>query len=544
VTESPVPAPHVSEVFADALSGVQLSPRNPLAPMLERSGVYRLTDQSPSEDVRDACERLKAESVTAALDPTDRATLGKAVLDAFAAAGVRHAGPIFRAVLGEVIAPGESRTSDSGTAPLTLTDDEPAAELVAGATLLDDTTALVGRHIVLTPAKARAIALWVAAAYMIDALQLMPMLLVTAPTMRAGKTTLLTLLGAIVPRALAASNLTGAVLARAIATYRPTLLADEADTWLTDEASELRGILNAGHTRATAYILRCAPETHEPQRIPCFGARVLAMIRRPPATISDRAIAIALQRKRADEPVQRMRLDRLHAEHAPLRRQWRRWADDHLAALRDLDPPVPAELHDRAADNWRPLLAVADLAGAWWPARARAAALELSGGEEAEETATIDLLRDIRDVFEERGVDVLASSDLASALVAMTDRPWAEWSHGRPLTAAKLARQLATFSIAPHVQRIGTKTPRAYRRAAFEDAWARYPPPNRNTATTPTNTGVDPRFPEVQQKIDVALPNRAIQPMNTDGCCTVALSDADPAPKRTSGAADLEDGLF
>ena len=32
--------------------------------------------------------------------------------------------------------------------------------------------------------------------------------------------------------------------------------------------------------------------------------------------------------------------------------------------LRVADPPVPAELHDRAADNWRPLLAIADAAGA------------------------------------------------------------------------------------------------------------------------------------------------------------------------------------
>ena len=78
----------------------------------------------------------------------------------------------------------------------------------------------------------------------------------------------------MVPRALATSSLTGASLARVIAMHRPTLLADEADTWLTDESSELRGIMCAGHTRATAYILRCAADkAHEPQIIPCFGAR-------------------------------------------------------------------------------------------------------------------------------------------------------------------------------------------------------------------------------------------------------------------------------
>ena len=184
-----------------------------------------------------------------------------------------------------------------------------------------------------------AVALWIAAAYVIEALALMPLLLITAPTMRAGKTTLLTLLGAIVPRALATSNLTGAVLARAIAMHRPTLLADEADTWLTDEASELRGIMNAGHTRATAYVLRCAAETHDPQLIPCFGARVLAMIRTPPTTVLDRAIVIPLRRKRPDETVDRMRLDRLHNNLRPLRQEWRRWADDNLGGFGQLIRP-------------------------------------------------------------------------------------------------------------------------------------------------------------------------------------------------------------
>jgi hypothetical protein len=38
--------------------------------------------------------------------------------------------------------------------------------------------------------------------------------------------------------------------------------------------------------------------------------------------------------------VTRLRIDRLHDEHARLRQQWRRRADDHLDALRD--PPRAA----------------------------------------------------------------------------------------------------------------------------------------------------------------------------------------------------------
>ena len=40
-----------------------------------------------------------------------------------------------------------------------------------------------------------------------------------------------------------------------------------------------------------------------------------------------------------------------------------RWALDHLAKLRAADPQIPTALNDRAADNWRILLVIADEAG-------------------------------------------------------------------------------------------------------------------------------------------------------------------------------------
>jgi len=49
-----------------------------------------------------------------------------------------------------------------------------------------------------------------------------------------------------------------------------------------------------------------------------------------------------------------------------------RWRDHNLKALTAADPAVPDTLNDRAADNWRPLLAVADRAGGEWPKGARA----------------------------------------------------------------------------------------------------------------------------------------------------------------------------
>jgi putative DNA primase/helicase len=505
------------------LASVRLTDRAPLNALLADAGLHDLTRASPAEDLRDALESLNGAVGAACLDATDRATLIKLVLDTLAERKIKHAHPVVRATLADR-APAKPKASHAGLIT-TLADDEPAAAPVNGAALLDDTATIIRRHVILSPPQADAIALWIAAAYVIDALVLMPILLVTAPTMRSGKTTLLTLLGALVPRALAASNLTGAVLARAIATFRPTLLADEADTWLTNDASELRGIMNAGHTRATAYVLRCAPDSHEPTLIPCFGPRVIAMIRRPPATIADRSIAIDLRRKRPDESVTRFRLDRLQDQHGGVRRQWRRWATDHEDAIRDTDPSIPAELNDRAADNWRPLLGIADLIQGDWPGRARAAARKLSSEPELDDSTSVALLHDVRAVFEAAGaVTMLPSAALTEALVAMPDCPWAEWSSGRPMTAIKLAARLKPFGLRPRKVRVGPRTVNAYVMADFLDAWARYLPTNSEQSEQPHDSGRCSDLPDSEQTAHVPTPATRNESMFIESVPTVPTS--------------------
>src|SRR5690606_13583832 len=119
-----------------------------------------------------------------------------------------------------------------------------------------------------------------------------------------------------------------------------------------------------------------------------------------------------------------------------LRRKAARWARDQAATLADADPDVPAELHDRATDNWRPLVAIADAAGGDWPSRARRAARFLSGAADpADEGPAVQLLADLRALFEARGVDRLASAEIVETLATLEDRPWPEWKAGRPITA-------------------------------------------------------------------------------------------------------------
>ena len=132
---------------------------------------------------------------------------------------------------------------------------------------------------------------------------------------------------------------------------------------------------------------------------------------------------------------------------------------------------MPAQLHDRAADNWRPLLAIADAAGGEWPERAREAAVALSAGGDAEGRREM-LLADIRQMFAERGnPDWIATKAIIEALVGMDERPWSEASRGKPINPQALRSLLEPFKV---FSSSNGKDARGYKREAFAEAWARY----------------------------------------------------------------------
>ena len=296
-------------------------------------------------------------------------------------------------------------------------------------------------------------------------------------TKRCGKTVLLIVLGALVPRRLFASNVTPAVLFRTIEKYSPVLLIDEADSFIRDN-DELRGVLNSGHTRTTAVVIRAVGEDHDPRAFSTWCAKSVALIGKLPGTLEDRAIEIRMRRRTASEYVERLRQDRIEATCADLRRQAKRWIDDRQQDLQDADPTVPGVLNDRAADCWRPLLAVADAVGGSWPARAREAALGLSGEATDGDDVAVDLLHDIRLVFEDAGATFIASSELVKKLVEMDSKPWGDWRHGKPITTRAVADRLRAFGVVP----TSNGSARGYHRDRFRDAWTRYPalkPSNR-----------------------------------------------------------------
>jgi hypothetical protein len=363
---------------------------------------------------------------------------------------------------------------------LRLDDPEPWPEVVTGDTVLNSLVALLTTFVVFAePAHADALALWIAHTYLMEIWFISPLLVVNSPTMRCGKTTVLQLVAHLTSRALPASNISPAALFRVIERFRRTLILDEAETFLKDNG-ELRGLINAGHTRKTAVVIRTVGEPHEPAEFSTWGAKFLALIGRLPGTLMDRAVVIPMRRRMAGEHVERLRLDHVETQCLPIRRQLVRLATDMVERLQAADPVTPPDLDDRAADNWRPLFAIADVAGEAWARRARSAAAVVNGHRERDEPSlSIQLLADIREFLtDERDASAVSSAELVRRLVAREDRPWATASRNdRPLTPHGLARLLKPFDVNPAgAIRIGEKVVRAYRVAAFDDAFKRYLP--------------------------------------------------------------------
>jgi putative DNA primase/helicase len=408
--------------------------------------------------------------------------------------------------------PSQERERETST-PVLFTDPEPWPEPVNGSILLDTLTTLFACHASLPEGGADALALWTLHTHAHDAAQVSPILCLSSPQKRCGKTTVLSLLRAVVRRPLPASNITAAALFRATELWRPTLLIDEADTFLRD-SDELRGVLNSGHTRATAYIIRTVGDTHEPRAFCTWAPKAIALIGGVPATLADRAIVLPMRRKLPGETITRLRLEQLSG-FQNLHRQCLRWATDHLACLAETAPVVPTNLHDREADNWRPLCAIAEVAGDAWPTRVMQAISALVAWGTDDETATILLLQDVAQIFTQRQTDRITSKDLVEALRTLEERPWPEWKHGKPISPRQVAALLAPFGVVPKNLRTPTGVARGYLLADCLDAFARYLPSTSATPLQLSNDADSPYLPATtngasgaEQKLRLPIPDK------------------------------------
>ena len=387
--------------------------------------------------------------------------------------------------------PKDSEASGGGSGSDALFQDtEPWDKEVGGEKLLNEIAATIKKYLYLPPGGPDVIALWAVFTYCWDAFDVWPILNVSSVVPGCGKSTLADVLNALVSRPMKCEHASGPVLFRMMELHHPTLIIDEADSFL-DGNEELRGICNSGNRRGGC-VFRCVGDDHTPQRFSTEGPKVILGIGKRDATIYDRSISFDLQRKTDADKVERITsIVRMEKGLLPHRRKMRRWADDHSAQLQGLDPQMPDLRTDRAHDNWRPLFAIAGLVGSDWPERVRKASLAIDGKGTADEGEDVKILlvHDMDRIFEAGGTwpppknptpeSTLRSEHICNALAKMEDRPWPEWRMGSPISPTALARQLRGFKIKPKATRFGEKTYSAYGRKDLKDALSRYPIPDQ-----------------------------------------------------------------
>jgi putative DNA primase/helicase len=353
---------------------------------------------------------------------------------------------------------------------------EPWHEKVDTKELLDQIAKFFRVHVACPEEADIAVALWLLHTWVINVFRVSPILLLTSPEKRCGKTISLSILKHLVPKPMFCSNATPASIFRAIEKWMPTVILDESDTFLKNNL-EINGIINGGHRKDSANIARCMGENHEPKYFSVWCPKILAGIGKFSETLEDRSIIIPMRRKLKSENVKELRSKKDFEELEKLNRKCCRWAKDNLEQLKSINPEISISLNDRAKDNWYPLFAIADLAGPEWIEKASRTSLIFSGdsGDSEHISEGGQLLRDIKDIFDEKKVESIFSEDIVNFLVQREEK-WSEYKNFKTITARQIAMILRPYGIQPKQIRIKNTTKKGYQKEKFIDAWNRYVP--------------------------------------------------------------------
>jgi len=402
----------------------------------------------------------------------------------------------------------------------------PYSEPVSPAELFNELYQTILAHIILDSAQAYALVLWIVMTWLMDGFEVAPLAIINAPEKSCGKSQLLDIISRLCAKPLVSANMTTASLFRVNEMYGPTLLIDEADMFLK-ENMELKGLINAGHTRSSSYVIRITGDNHEPKKFGVFGPKVVAGIsleKHLSDSTMSRGIVINMRRKLECEKVTRLRHSNTE-QFAQLKAKLARFTLDYAEQIHLARPELPEALSDRAQDNWEPLIAIAETAGNVWLDYALNAALNLSSSEEASLSIGTELLLDIQALFDTDAFEKISSADLIKKLIDDEERPWATYNRGRPITPRQVASLLKTYGIHSKTVRMSyNKTPKGYEFGQFKDAFSRYLDKNQSEAVAVHDSQSDV-FKATAESFDdadcgavadVAANTRLVAQLNTD----------------------------
>lgn len=339
-------------------------------------------------------------------------------------------------------------------------------------------------------------ALWIAHAYLMGSWFTTPRLAVLSEEPGAGKTRVLEVTGMLVPRPILSSNMSPAYIFRKVAGQEnvPTILFDEVDSIFGPGArgnEDLRGLINAGYRKGSR-IGRC--ETIKGQIVPVdyptYAAIALGGLKTLPETIMTRSVILRMRKQPEGFAVEDLDPYCHEPVAQALCQELEAWAESVTDKARSIKPSLPAGLTNRNAEIWRPLIAVADLAGGHWPELARTAAIAAVATAKNNDPKYL-LLADIRRCFGDK--NRLTTADLLDMLREDEEAPWGDLFAGQR-GSRELAKMLRHFGIRPTTIRITDEgpnighTPRGYRREKFESVWKKHlPAPGATSATGATS---------------------------------------------------------
>jgi hypothetical protein len=360
---------------------------------------------------------------------------------------------------------------------------------------------ILQEYIDLKPHEYIAAALWVLHTQVFERFMVSPRLAFTSPVPGCGKTTALAVIEQLAYRPQRMDNATPAVIYHLIDQHHGgTLLVDEADNLGLRENGIMRAIMNSGHRKGgnIRRVIKGAPKafsTFAPLAIAAIGSLPMPLMRRSIIVHMEKAVGGTLKRFDINDSETMRRVNIVYGFI-------RRWAGDKPKL--DLDPDLPTDLKNRVADNWRPLISVADCFGAYWSGAARKAAITFAHAYHDEDAGVV-LLSDIRGIFNRISADRIASVDLITALLDIEESGWSEYRGARDdqtprkLSQGEMARLLRPFGIRPRSiwpqarRRKGSSSQKGYYRAQFESAWARYCSPAGTTAQASNVTFIGSR---------------------------------------------------
>lgn len=391
--------------------------------------------------------------------------------------------------LDDAVDQARSVLDDAEAGHILLSQTEPWPEPILDAPgLFDEVHHRAVLYLYLPPGAPVVFALWSGHAHAINAFTHSPRLNLTSAEPGCGKSTALDFLTPLCPRVLHTNNLKPPVLYRVMHHGRLTVFLDETDAYL-QLYPELRGLLNAGN-KPTSCVHRCEGNTVRVFRI--YAATAIAGIGRLTPTLHHRSIVINCQE--APEGVLKARFNSEKAEtETILGRKIARWAKDNFDRIAACDPVLPPKVHNRLADNWRPLFAVAQVIGGHWPNRITEAFHQIHSSSSPIPSfhhsnpspitpplhhSITPLLADLRLIFTQSGAQRLFSSALVDSLGALPDRPWSAVTLDnksiKRITERWLSRQLRPVGVRPRTLRINGRKAKGYELADFLEAFAKH----------------------------------------------------------------------